>query len=55
MFQGEPTPLIGGLTAAGVPLYNGIFVAPDAKQTTTVITTTTTTYHVVEVRAATVK
>ncbi|CAJ0559185.1 unnamed protein product, partial [Mesorhabditis spiculigera] len=43
------TPLIGGLTASGLPLFNGIHVNRDSRHTTTVITTTTTTYRVIEV------
>ncbi|CAJ0930481.1 unnamed protein product, partial [Mesorhabditis belari] len=46
--RNEGTPLIGGMTASGVPLYNGIHMNRDTRQTTTVITTTTTTYRVVE-------
>ncbi|WKX89204.1 hypothetical protein Q1695_008675 [Nippostrongylus brasiliensis] len=45
----EGLPLISGLTAAGVPLFQGILFCPEARHTTTIITTTTTTYRMVEV------
>uniref|UniRef100_A0A1I7U906 Chitin-binding type-2 domain-containing protein n=1 Tax=Caenorhabditis tropicalis TaxID=1561998 RepID=A0A1I7U906_9PELO len=47
--QAEGVPLIGALTASGVPLFNGIMFNRDTKQTTTIITTTTTTYKILEV------
>ncbi|EPB78750.1 hypothetical protein ANCCEY_02140 [Ancylostoma ceylanicum] len=47
--QGEGTPLISGITATGVPLFNGILFCPEARHTTTIITTTTTTYRMIEV------
>ncbi|EGT45144.1 hypothetical protein CAEBREN_23722 [Caenorhabditis brenneri] len=47
--QAEGVPLIGALTASGVPLFNGILFNRDTKQTTTIITTTTTTYKILEV------
>ncbi|CAB02312.3 63 kDa sperm flagellar membrane protein [Caenorhabditis elegans] len=47
--QAEGVPLIGALTASGVPLFNGILFNRDSKQTTTIITTTTTTYKILEV------
>ncbi|CAI4226124.1 unnamed protein product, partial [Auanema sp. JU1783] len=47
--QAEGTPVIGAITAQGVPLYLGIVHQADARHTTTIITTTTTTYRVLEV------
>ncbi|KAK0426793.1 hypothetical protein QR680_009902 [Steinernema hermaphroditum] len=46
LIEPGPVPVIGGLTADGVPLFNGIYMNTDAKQTTTIITTTTTTYKI---------
>jgi hypothetical protein len=41
-------PLIGAVTAAGVPLFNGIYMNAQQRQTTTVITTTTCTYRILD-------
>ncbi|VDM55554.1 unnamed protein product, partial [Angiostrongylus costaricensis] len=46
---GESTPLVGSVTAMGVPLLQGMLICPEARHTTTIITTTTTTYRMVEV------
>ncbi|VDK43868.1 unnamed protein product [Anisakis simplex] len=44
-------PVVGGITASGVPLYSGIWYSPESTETTTIITTTTTTYRVFEVES----
>ncbi|KAI6185046.1 hypothetical protein M3Y97_00662500 [Aphelenchoides bicaudatus] len=41
-------PIIGAVTSAGVPLFNGIYMNAKQRQTTTVITTTTTTYRILD-------
>lgn len=44
-------PVVGGVTADGVPIYSGIYFNPESRETTTIITTTTTTYRVFEVES----
>ncbi|KAK6726540.1 hypothetical protein RB195_004707 [Necator americanus] len=47
--QAQGAPLVSGITANGVPLFNGILLCPEERHTTTIITTTTTTYRMIEV------
>uniref|UniRef100_A0A914RLB5 Uncharacterized protein n=1 Tax=Parascaris equorum TaxID=6256 RepID=A0A914RLB5_PAREQ len=51
MEHGGGVPVVGGVTADGVPLYSGIYFNPESRETTTIITTTTTTYRVFEVES----
>ncbi|KHN86527.1 hypothetical protein Tcan_11576 [Toxocara canis] len=49
--EADAVPVVGGVSADGVPLYSGIFLSSESSETTTIITTTTTTYRVFEVES----